>query len=103
MKNKVYTLQKDLPDSKAGDEYILVPFHHMEYGAYYLNGDTDKSCWTKECVENNPEWFLPKEESKYCSIEHIMIESTIQVLKNILKIRRKRAERNGTLSLKNEK
>lgn len=54
---------KELPDSKVGDEYVWV--EHLGFkdrGAYYLNGDTDNSYWTKEYVENNLAWFKPKEE-----------------------------------------
>lgn len=54
---KTYILQKDLPDSKAGDKYIWV---NSMYGvdAYYLNGKECSSYWTTGVVENNPEWFI---------------------------------------------
>lgn len=61
-----YILQKDLPDSKTGDEYIWVDY----YQRYYKNADIEDSYWTKESVENNPEWFKLKEEKiKVINIE----------------------------------
>lgn len=55
MKNqKVYILQKDLPDGKVGDEYILVD------NLYYRNGHTWDSYWTPEVVEDNTDWFILK-------------------------------------------
>lgn len=55
----IYILQKDLPDSKAGDEYIWVDY----YQRYYKNADIEDSYWTKESVEDNLTWFKLKEES----------------------------------------
>lgn len=62
-KNTVYILQKDLPDHEAGTE-----FHwDNERGKYKteiecLNAAQPYSCFMKQFVENNPEWFKPKEE-----------------------------------------
>ena len=58
-KEKVYILQKDLPNSKVGDEYVL-----GRCNAYYKNANECEGFWLKEYVENNPDWFLPKEEVK---------------------------------------
>jgi CCR4-NOT transcriptional regulation complex NOT5 subunit len=60
-KEKVYILQKDLPDSKAGDQYILVS---GDFRRYYKNGDMEESYWMAENVEGNHEWFKEKEEQK---------------------------------------
>ena len=57
---KVYILQKDLPDSKAGDEYICLTNNFSM--VYYKNGDRNESYWTAENVENNLSWFKLKEE-----------------------------------------
>lgn len=51
--NSTYILQKDLPDSKAGDKYIW----NGRYEKYYKNGDITDSYWGKESVEDNEEWF----------------------------------------------
>lgn len=58
---KTYILQKDLPDSKAGDEYIWSAIHEV----YYLNGDIGASSWQGDAIENNPDWFLEKKEKIY--------------------------------------
>ena len=60
--NKTYILLKDLPDSKAGDRYEWRGELPFSIEAYYKNGDVQESYWTKEMVENNPEWF--KEEAQ---------------------------------------
>lgn len=67
---KTYILQKDLPDSKAGDEYIFVD-NGYNVIAYYLNGLIEASYWTPDCVENNPEWFLPEEPPIYTKTQLI--------------------------------
>lgn len=67
---KTYILQKDLPDSKAGDEYIFVD-NGYNVIAYYLNGLIEASYWTPDCVENNPEWFLPKEDPVFTKQQYI--------------------------------
>lgn len=56
-----YILQKDLPDSKAGDRYEYIERH----GAYYLNGDPSSSYWMPNNVIDNPEWFLKEPELKW--------------------------------------
>lgn len=53
MSNKVYILQKELPDSKPGDKYIW----NESMKAYFKNGDVQDSNWQSSNVENNPEWF----------------------------------------------
>ena len=53
---KTYILQHDLPDSKAGDEYVW----DEDECAYYKNGNTLLSYWTSAHVENNPDWFRLK-------------------------------------------
>lgn len=58
--NKVYVLQKDLPDAKAGTELI----HDVGDKYMYIatNGNTD---WLNgKYVRSYPEWFLPKKEEK---------------------------------------
>lgn len=51
-----YRLLRDLPDSKAGDVYILTnePYHEC---AYYKNGKLSDSYWMPKNVEDNPDWF----------------------------------------------
>lgn len=63
MSNDVYVLQKDLPDSKAGDEYVLRKYNEIMED-YFKNGDVDGSFWPRHYVENNPEWFKKKETPK---------------------------------------
>ncbi len=63
MNKTIYILQKELPDSKIGDEYIWYDGETVE-SAYYKDGDIDKSYWTKEHVENNPTWFKLKEQER---------------------------------------
>ena len=61
MKPKTYILQKDLPDSKAGNEYIYVD-KNVPFPAFFLNGLIFQSYWMPSVVENNPEWFKLKVE-----------------------------------------
>ncbi len=63
MSNKIYRLLKDLPDSKVGDVYVWND-GMVDVNAYYKDGDIEKSYWTKEYVENNPEWFEEINQSK---------------------------------------
>lgn len=65
--SKIYVLQKDLPDSKAGDEYIFIE----KYNRYYKNGDTQDSYWTPEWVHFNQQWFKEKDEK--IKIEHLKL------------------------------
>jgi len=65
-KNTVYILQKDLPDVKAGTVFTCGPklqiyspqkgYPEIEYAMY---------SYSKKFVENNPEWFKPKEEPQW--------------------------------------
>ncbi len=54
---RTYILQRDLPDSKAGDEYIYLEYQR----AYYKNGEFADSYWMPDVVENSPDWFRMKE------------------------------------------
>jgi len=56
-----YILQKDLPDSQAGDVYEYLDVH----GAYFKNGDASGSYWMPKNVVNNPKWFLKEPELQY--------------------------------------
>lgn len=58
-KNTVYILQKDCLDAKAGDE-----FEFSESSDCYskIGGDCQIDYLSALFVENNPEWFKPKEE-----------------------------------------
>lgn len=56
--NKVYVLQKDLPDCKAGNNFIS-----QNDGKYYYTSNNNKTISVyADIVENNPEWFLLKED-----------------------------------------
>lgn len=66
---KVYVLQKDLPDAKAGTELTWSD----NYGGYeYVDntGDGDGCLMFSKNVENNPEWFkekqIPIEDKRIC-------------------------------------
>ena len=61
---KTYILQKDLPDSKAGDKYIWMETG-VPFDAYYHNGNIDGSYWLREHIENNIEWFKEYIPKKY--------------------------------------
>jgi hypothetical protein len=73
MSNKTYVLLKDLPDAKAGSEYV----YNNTYKRYYLDGNVLGSYWDAEYVENNPDWFKLKqpvedkriEVSKFCKFD----------------------------------
>lgn len=65
--SKIYVLQKDLPDSKAGDEYVYNESHKR----YFKNGNVQDSHWTPECVEHNESWFKEKDEK--IKIEHFKL------------------------------
>ncbi len=60
-KNTVYILQKDFPDAYVGTEFTW----DEDYGGYvYVDktGSEDGCLMFSRNVENNPEWFKPKEE-----------------------------------------
>lgn len=48
-----YILEKDLPDSKAGDKYIW----NDSQKAFYKDGNVLSSYWLHKHVVDNPEWF----------------------------------------------
>mgnify|MGYP001565876269 CR=1 FL=1 len=50
-----YILQRDLPELKAGAEFIKNNEHTYRY-----NSEIEEIVYGKGVVENNPEWFLPK-------------------------------------------
>ncbi len=58
---KTYILQKDLPNAKAGTEFTLVSTG-VVYS--YDSNNGDKSFYWSKDIENNPEWFLPKQQEK---------------------------------------
>jgi|GEM_PF-5367723 len=53
-----YILQKDTPNTKAGDEFYYTPNNYMDRGKGYTN--KAGMFWHKLIVENTPEWFKPK-------------------------------------------
>jgi hypothetical protein len=57
---KIYILQKDLPDYKAGEEFELTIDGYYTAKISCLDGIKGK--WPPRYVENNPEWFKLKEE-----------------------------------------
>jgi hypothetical protein len=63
MNKKVYILQKDLPDAKKGDVYILRRDMYRPLTAELSSSPViETNSYFQWQVENNPEWFLPKEE-----------------------------------------
>jgi hypothetical protein len=85
--SKTYILQKDLPDSKAGDEFVL----KSKNSDTYINKITltqkspviEHNSYFKWQVENNPEWFLPKEEPEEYEILSFVFDT--DGLKDIIK------------------
>lgn len=74
MNNDTYILQKDIPGLKAGAEFVH-PISYRGGGVknYYCHFSREgKGCdeWSDEItfskiyVENNPEWFLLKDQTK---------------------------------------
>lgn len=62
---KRYKLLKDLPDSKAGDVYVLCDDDKEWPPVYYKNGNQEESYWLQKHVENSPDWFSEvKSENK---------------------------------------
>jgi hypothetical protein len=59
MKTQTYILQKDIPGSGIGTKFIW----NDSMKGYYQDGNVIASSFTKDLVENNPEWFLPEEEN----------------------------------------
>ena len=58
-KNTVYVLQKDLPFAKAGVDFIR---ENEDADYYNTNFASYHDRLHKSRVENNPEWFKPKEQ-----------------------------------------
>lgn len=83
MKPKTYILQKDLPNVKAGTEFVWWP----EGGIYKYakdNDDNKRGGFNKSYVEDNiPEWFKLKEEerliSRHCFNMHFMGMDVIKI------------------------
>ncbi len=63
-----YILQKDLPDSKAGDEYIW----NISQQAYCRYGNDYGPNWLKEFVEDNEEWFLPFQADEIAKAKELL-------------------------------
>ena len=61
MSKPTYILQKDLPDYNAGEEF---EFDGLYYTAKTKCADGVKGSWSPLYVENNPTWFLPKQEKQ---------------------------------------
>lgn len=63
---KVYVLQKDLPNAKAGVEFTKNLYGHLYdiYSSGQINSEGDSIDIRARNVENNPEWFKLKEEVK---------------------------------------
>lgn len=70
-----YILQKDLPDAKAGAEFV---FDGQQSYEYNFNGVEFTSFFNKEYVENNPEWFKEKSQPpvKRIAIEYFNCNNT---------------------------
>lgn len=64
MESKRYRLKKDLPDSNAGDEYVLFRDGIEGPSVYYKYGDPNEIYWLQKHVENQPDWFELIEEVK---------------------------------------
>lgn len=57
-----YILQKDLPDYKAGTEFVLGDRGYYTSTVPGTRGDGVRGAWPPLYVENNEEWFKKKEE-----------------------------------------
>lgn len=63
--SKVYVLQKNLPDAKAGDEYILRGDRYRPLTAEQSNSPViETNSYFRWQVEGNDEWFKLKEQNK---------------------------------------
>lgn len=61
----VYIVQKDLPNGVKGEElYYKDDESCKRYETNKPNKYGTHLCFTPNVVENNPEWFLPKQEGK---------------------------------------
>lgn len=63
---KVYILQRDLPDIKAGTELSKKGEKY-----YYISTNNRNSAYHESHVENNPEWFKLKEEKAWTDSDMI--------------------------------
>lgn len=63
---KVYILQRDLPDLKAGSE-----LHKEGEYYYYVSTNNRKSAYHESHVEINPDWFKLKEEKVWTDSDMI--------------------------------
>ena len=63
MENKRYILLKDLPDMKAGKEFWWdIDRKKYKWTSEVFNANEVYSCFRREYVENNPDWFMEKSE-----------------------------------------
>ena len=67
--NLGYILQKDLPNIKSGAHFVVGKSENgvKQYFAFADSGTGEGVIYYPECVENNPEWFLPKSDGIYGS------------------------------------
>lgn len=77
-----YILQKDTPQSKACDELIRKETFE---GYYYLIERTGEK-FVNSLVENNFEWFIPKEEYKVIEIRNVGYELVKEPKKYSIKV-----------------
>lgn len=73
MESKRYRLKKDLPDSNAGDEYVLFRDGIEGPSVYYKFGDPNESYWLQKHVENRPDWFELIEEIRPTGTKEVFI------------------------------
>lgn len=66
--SKTYILQKDLPGLKAGAPFVYDGDRFYDSGQSDIYGEVNH--YIPECVENNPEWFLPEENKNWVCDKH---------------------------------
>lgn len=65
MTKKIYILQKDLPNIKAGNEFIWDDLNKSYKPKKYATDSETITVFNEFYVENNPDWFELREEKKY--------------------------------------
>jgi hypothetical protein len=99
----IYILQKDLPDAKAGQRFVWIEgdgvysqkyerrdvkenYSFHEPCAYFRDSIRlmpNTSSYTKEFVENNPEWFLPEEDNEVPKAKELLKSKGYLVIKKV--------------------
>lgn len=79
---KKYTLQKDLPNAKAGATYSITDDGENYVCYEMLSTKSWDVSYPKEYIENNPEWFLLKEDIELSKAKELLLDNDYEIVKD---------------------